>query len=316
MIKLTISGCPDSSIFESLKQDNPVYDDSLSGSDIRIVEDFLTRGFSGALLGDNKTTSLAFMKDNTIWEPVMGVGVLHQNFQKFLVTKYQVESGIEMLNAAWEESYSDINEISFPTIRPLQVIQERDWREFTRDYIGFAYADVSNDDLPLYQDFLARRYQQINRFNNAYGYAGDFIFIEFSDIPLPDMLPQNIVALSDWIEFVSLVVPIKEHAHKFTVLLPTQLGELPASMELRKARVEDIVKREKPAHTQFEVKYFWALFQIGNARLGIDTNIGEGSRFVSLVLGANFLGQSFLAESHPWSVIDRSIVGGQRLGSY
>ncbi len=316
MIKLTISECPDSSIFESLKQDNPIYDESLSGSDIRIVEDFLTRGSSGVLLGGDKTTSLVFMKDNNIWDPVMGAGVLHQNFQKFLAFKYQIESGIEMLNEAWDESYSDINEILFPTIRPLQIIQERDWREFTRDYIGFAYADVSNDDLPLYQDFLARRYQQINRFNNAYGYAGDFIFKNFSDISLPDILPKNIVSLTDWVEFVSLVVPIKENAHKFTVLLPTQLGELPKSMALRKARVKDIIEREKPAHTQFEVKYFWALFQIGNARLGIDTNIGEGSRFVSLVLGENFLGQSFLAESHPWNVLERSIVGGQRLGSY
>jgi hypothetical protein len=32
------------------------------------------------------------------------------------------------------------------------------------------------------------------------------------------------------------------------------------------------------------------------------------------VLGANFLGQSYLAESHPWNIADRSVVGRERLG--
>ena len=143
--------------------------------------------------------------------------------------------------------------------------------------------------------------------------AGDFEYLHFSDIPLPETLPQNIQALSDWIEFVSLVLPINEQAHRFTVLLPTELGELPASMAQRKAQVEEIVRREKPAHTEFEVQYFWALFQVGSARLGIDSSIGAGSRFTALVLGMNFLGQSFLAESHPWRVVDRTIVARDRL---
>jgi len=315
MIKLTISECPDSSIFEPLKQVSPLYEGALSGRDVRIVENYLTRGFPGIFLGDaDQSTSLVFEGSETAWEPSMGPGVLHQKYQRYLSSKYLAEQDITSLNEAWEEDYSQLDEIVFPSLTPEQEIQKRDWQIFTRDFLGFTYAEVSNEDLALYQEFLARRYQQTSRFNSAHGLLGDFMRTEFSNISLPNELPRNTTALTDWIEFVSLVLPIKEQAHQFTVLLPTALGELPSTMERRKAQVEEIVKREKPAHTDFEVKFFWALFQIGSARLGLDTSLGEGSRFVAMVLGANFLGQSFLAESHPWSVVDRSVVGRERLG--
>ena len=42
-----------------------------------------------------------------------------------------------------------------------------------------------------------------------------------------------------------------------------------------------IVDIEKPAHTDFEVKPYWALFQVGTARLWFDTVIGEGSRYTA-----------------------------------
>ncbi len=146
--------------------------------------------------------------------------------------------------------------------------------------------------------------------------ADDNEYDEFTEINLPAELPTAKRPLFDWIEFVSSAVPIKRNAHRFTVLVPTRLGELPQSRERRKARVEEIVRREKPAHTDFDVKLYWALFQVGSARLGLDTIIGEGSRFVALVLGANYLGQSFLAESHPWCVYDRTVVGRDRLNAY
>jgi phage tail-like protein len=314
-IKLSISECPDATIFEPLKQEIPLYAGALSGGDLRIVENFLTRGFPEISPGDaDHTTSLLLESSESAWEPAMGAGFLHQKYQRYLSVKYQAGDDIRALNDAWEEDYSQLGEILFPPLTPGEQTQQRDWQVFTRDFLGFTYADVGIEDLMLYQEFLARRYRQITRLNTAHGLLGNFMLTDFSEITLPDKLPQNTTVLSDWIEFVSLMLPIKEQAHQFTVLLPTVLGELPSAMELRKAQVEEIVKREKPAHTQFEVKFFWALFQIGSARLGIDTSIGEGSRFVALVLGANFLGQSFLAESHPWSVIDRTVVGRERLG--
>ena len=58
---------------------------------------------------------------------------------------------------------------------------------------------------------------------------------------------------------------------------------------------------------------YWDLFQIGTARLGLDTSIGEGSRFTALVLGENYLGQAFLSASHPWCVENRTVIGRDRL---
>jgi hypothetical protein len=77
----------------------------------------------------------------------------------------------------------------------------------------------------------------------------------------------------------------------------------------RLAKVEEIVRHEKPAHTDFDIKFYWALFQVGGARLGLDTILGESSRYVALVLGVNYLGQSYLEGSHPWDVTDRTVLG-------
>ena len=97
--------------------------------------------------------------------------------------------------------------------------------------------------------------------------------------------------------------------------IPGAAGETPTSREQRKLQVEEVVRLEKPAHTDFDVKLYWALFQVGTARLGLDTSLGEGTRFVALVLGTNYLGQTFLTESHPWSVRDRNVIGRDRLGA-
>lgn len=317
MIKLNISECPDASLFDPLQQVSPLNEKAFSGRDVRIVENFLTRGFPGIYLSDaEQTAALEFAGSNISWQPAAGAGALHQDFQVYLRAIYPGSDGIETLNTAWDKAYSHFDQIKFPPLTPEQEIARRDWHIFVRDYLGFSYSQVGNEHLAFYQEFLARRYQQIARLNKAHGLLGEFMLSDFSAVSMPGELPRNTTALTDWIEFVSMVLPIQEQAHRFTVLLPTVLGELPSTMARRKAQVEQIVQREKPAHTDFEVKFFWALFQIGSARLGIDTSIGDGSRFVAMVLGSNFLGQSYLAESHPWSVVDRSVLGRERLGHY
>jgi phage tail-like protein len=317
IIKLSISECPDASLFDSLHKLSPLSEIALGGRDVRIVENFLTRGFPGIYLSDaGQSAALEFAGNTIPWQPAAGAGVLHQDFQVYLKSIYQGADGIAALNVAWNKAYSRFDQIQFPPLTPEQENAKRDWMIFVRDYLGFSYSQVSSEHLAFYQEFLARRYRQIARLNKAHGLLGEFMLSDFSAVTMPDELPRNTTALTDWIEFVSMVLPIQEQAHRFTVLLPTVLGEQPSAMARRKAQVEQIVQREKPAHTDFEVKFFWALFQIGSARLGIDTSIGDGSRFVAMVLGTNFLGQSYLAESHPWSVVDRSVLGRERLGHY
>ncbi len=75
---------------------------------------------------------------------------------------------------------------------------------------------------------------------------------------------------------------------------------------------------EKPPHTVFDVKFYWATFRVGEARLGADTFIESGSRAPQLiqpaVLGGAYLAESYLAPSHPQSVADRQILGREELG--
>jgi hypothetical protein len=88
-------------------------------------------------------------------------------------------------------------------------------------------------------------------------------------------------------------------------------------METRQQRLEQvkrIVEIEKPAHTYFRVKPYWALLRVGSARLGLDTLPGIGSRYTALLLGKNALAQSYLAASHPWDVKDRRVLGRDEVG--
>jgi len=88
-------------------------------------------------------------------------------------------------------------------------------------------------------------------------------------------------------------------AHRFSVLLPVDSVVSDTSvLEQRLGLARRIVELEKPAHTVFDVRFFWAFNRVGEARLGLDTQIGAGSRAPELVpdavLGRAYLGASFV----------------------
>jgi hypothetical protein len=78
--------------------------------------------------------------------------------------------------------------------------------------------------------------------------------------------------------------------------------------------VERITKLEKPAHTAFDVRRFWDFFRIGETRLGIDTILGEDSRFQTMVMGRSYLAEGYLYPSHPMDVTERVIADRDRVG--
>lgn len=91
-------------------------------------------------------------------------------------------------------------------------------------------------------------------------------------------------------------------AHRFTVLLPTTVDA--AKMRL----VKRIVELEKPAHTSFTIKQYWAMFRVGEVRVGIDTVLGQGGRFEVFQVGQTALAEGALGAAFPFDLINRTVI--------
>lgn len=317
-IRLTIDPCADESIFDELLEGRSHNLGTMGGRSVRITENFLTRSNPGVVIGDPTTPkTLEFNLKSEPWSPLQGALPLQRSFQAFVCKLYGAngdkDAVLQEVNNQWGREYVSIEAIRLPATLPANEVMARDWKLFLRDVIGFTYATVELADKLAYQHFLVRRYQQIARLNQAYQLAEPNSYQNFEEIELPEYVSDSGTPLFDWIEFVSLALPIKRNAHRFSVLVPTELNESYQERLQNLAQVEEVVAREKPAHTDFEVKLYWALFQVGSARLGLDTSLGEGSRYVALVLGSNYLGQSYLSESHPWGVAGRRVIGRDRI---
>jgi hypothetical protein len=98
-------------------------------------------------------------------------------------------------------------------------------------------------------------------------------------------------------------------AHRFAVLIPETLSADVTAM------VSRIVDLEKPAHTEYEVRRYWDYFRVGEARLGIDTVLGEDARFLPMILGQNALAQGYLAYPPPMNAADRMVLDRDRIGA-
>lgn len=195
--------------------------------------------------------------------------------------------------------------------------QSTTWRAAAQAQLGFVPV-AADADRGAWQDFLARRYRRVGALNAAH----QTNWLSFAAVPLPSELPAAGPALQDWYDFESVVLAMRRTAHRFTVLLPVRRTDSvdADAQQRRRALTERIVNLEKPAHTIFDVKFYWAMFRVGEARLGSDTLIDLGSRAPELmppmVLGREHLAEAYLAPGHPQNVQERFVVGReQRPGS-
>jgi len=190
---------------------------------------------------------------------------------------------------------------AFPTRAPADAATTAVWRDFCRSALGFVPA-ATDADAQAWQEFLARRYPRLDALNE-----------------LPTELPADGPAQKDWYDFESVVLPVRAAAHAFSVVLPVPTGGSAADQLARVAQAMRVVELEKPAHTVFDVKFYWAMFRLGDARLGVDTQIDLGGRspqlMAPMVLGSGHLAESYLAPSPPQDATDRRILGRDPLGS-
>jgi len=212
-----------------------------------------------------------------------------KRWQQYLESRHD---SIAALNTRHGASYASFSSIPLPADEPAQAKRSEDWRAFITHTAGTRETAGRS----RWQDFLAQRYRRVESLNARHGTK----WSSFAWIALPDVLPADGVALDDWLQFELRAEPIYALAHSFRVLLPTPAGGLqPALAKERMDLAQRIVDLEKPAHTVFDVRFFWSLFRIGDARLGFDTLMDQGSRAPQLlpdtVLGRSFMGTSFVA---------------------
>ena len=162
--------------------------------------------------------------------------------------------------------------------------------------------------LGRWQGFIARRYVRID----AYQRANASDWPQFNLIPAPVTLPGSASGLADWALFETRLEPMAAAAHRLSVLLPStgplaDADRLAQDIDLA-ARV---VQFAKPAHTGFDVRQYWALFRVGQARLQLDSLLGRGSRAPELapplVVGTGRVGAGRLAP-RPAAPADRLLL--------
>jgi phage tail-like protein len=251
----------------------------------RIVELCRTKVTPGVALGD-PTASPAAVPATGWWTPPDGAHALQAAYA-----------------AACAAAGTDPGPGRFPVQAPADPGQLALWTGFARQALGFVPQPV---DPQLWRDFLARRYPGTGRLS-GYGVSDS---AGLAALLPPATLPDDESQARDWYQVQTVVLPARATAHRFRVLLPVsadirQLAPADAIADRRQklALAERIVSLEKPAHTTFDVRFYWDAFRVGEARLGIDTLVDLGSRspmvLQSTVLDQAVLGSTLLARSDP-----------------
>jgi phage tail-like protein len=235
-------------------------------SAVRIAEKFRNRSIPNALLKPAApSTGLPVKPRAAQWEPSQGSRDLDRRWAEF--------SGEE------DASFS--------------AAASRTSAEFARATLGFAPRATSSDTA-LWQRYLTRRYPSIDELNLAW----ETSHRSFADVQLPARPPRAAAALTDWIAFEGVVLPARDAAHRFTVFLPQGTLGL-ADRQKRVDLASRVVALEKPAHTTFDVQFYWAWFRVGEARLGSDTVVDRGGASPELlgpfVVDRGYVGSGYLS---------------------
>jgi phage tail-like protein len=287
-LRLALDCRADESIFS--EPDDPLR------SAVRIVERFRARGVPAIYAGDpSDEAGVRFVPPDQRWTPDQQRETLEQRWQRALTSAGRDAIGPYPLREPEDTSLAGI------------------WSAFSRQALGFIPRS-SGADAGAWREFLASRYRNVASLNQAYGSA----LPDFNALALPTALPQNGAPLRDWYHFESIVQPMRQTAHRFRVLIPTSFGA--GSAAERASRLElaaRIVELEKPAHTAFDLRFYYAMFRVGEARLGFDSLVDLGGRAPELmtpfVLGPTHLAEGYLAARPPADAPDRRVLGRDRL---
>ncbi len=327
-LRLVLDECPDESIFT-----DPFTVPRKQGH-IRIVEKCFTRRLPAIVFGDpTESQGIRAVPKQGLWKPSDGGDVLHARYREALnlpqSAKFPISDPEDTESKAWTQfarntlgfvprggdderrswqqflasKYGDpgllpgeygvtaasFEHVGVPRDLPDTTVVKEDWNEFLSHYA----AQSMSVRLQRWRQFLTRRYQRILALNSAYS----TVWTEFEQIPYPHQLPVDGAPLQDWYQFEAVVLSMQETAHRFSVLLPMPArGRFePAAIRAKRELAERVIALEKPAHTVGDVKFYWAMFRVGEARLAMDTLVDLGSRAPDL-MPPFILGQGALSE--------------------
>ncbi len=272
-LSLALDECVDERLFDRSEAERPAA--------VRIVEHFRRRHTPAALLGAQAVdggVALPVVIDPTArWTPALG--------------------GAELLRR-WRLDGGGAAAAAFPLVPPAAADAATRWQAFCERELGFVPQSATATDAQRarWQAFLVHRYRQPVDLATAWRQPA---IRRFADAPLPTTLPSDGAPLADWCRFEGTALAMHAQAHRFTVLLPVppRLRTDTAAQQRRLQLARQVLELEKPAHTVFELRFYWAAFRLGAARLGSDTLVDLGSRAPQLMTPM-VLGQGALAQSH------------------
>ncbi len=304
---------------------------------IRIIERFRARRMPPALLGDVSTAvpGPQRLDPGARWQPAAGAAELHRRYRAALTLAAgtegpRVEAGapagwsdfagaqlgfVPRAGAAERASWLAFLARTHPSVTVTALPADEPAAGIAADWQAFL-ADTHNRERELWQDFLARRYRSGAVLNAAWRKS----WSSFSAVALPDRLPADVAPLADWYQFEGTVLAMHRAAHRFTVMLPVprhMRTDTPAQQR-RLALAKTVLDLEKPAHTVYDMRFYWAMFRLGEARLGDDTLIDLGSRapelMAPMVLGEGYLAEAYLAVPPGKDAPGRLVTGRDRVG--
>ncbi len=269
-LRLVLDDCPGESIFDIPPKSTPA---------IRIVEKFRSRTIPAVVYSavtaaapssaTSAAAGLPLRAQQARWDPSQGAADLQSRFAATAGSRYTAQAPDRRKDpAGWTA-----------------------WEGFSRQTLGFV-PQATSADTDLWLSFLQGRYPGLAELNSAWQTS----YGDWSAIALPEVPPGNAAALRDWLQFEGIVLPSRDAAHRFTVFLPqSTLMADDQRLDLAKR----VVGLEKPAHTSFDVQFYWAYFRVGEARLGTDTLVDVGGRspafLAPFVLDQGYLGSGYLA---------------------
>jgi phage tail-like protein len=268
-LRLAVEDCADETIFS-----NPVNE----RRGVRITEKFTTRVMPLGLLqkAAAEAPGLPIKFQTSLWIPDQGADDLDSRYQAAL----QLPAG-----TAYPISMSSSDALF------------SNWTAFSMTTLGLV-PDVPDNNSELWMMFLRGRYGMIKALNLKYrtGYS------DFVQVPFPSALPRMREPLFDWYQFQGALL-IQAAAHRFTVFLPMPVGDA-SNVMVHRARMnlaQRVIELEKAAHTSYDIKFYWAFFRVGDARLGQDSVLDYGSRAPQLlppmVLGDSYVGSGLVGQT-------------------